>query len=542
MRAPPFWVVSANRVFSVAGPFAFVLISAWCRPLVRTECGGRIVHQEIELKFAISQVVAIELLLGTDLLGARKRQMKQVQFDAIYFDTPRYRLRRLGADFRIKRTEDRYMQTVKLLSTGGGSAGGAVLSREEHQKEVSGFVPDLPAAREALSELSRQLGANDLSPLFSTAGTRALFDVKWRDSRIAVSVDDGRYVGLRGQTRQLPMHELELELLSGKVDSLLDLAERLNDRFDIRQTLFSKADFGYHLVSPAYRLRPVKWKRHGRGVELHTLKAQLGRALSHFLMNDPLLLHDRLSAVHQSRVAIRRARAVLRAHKRQIDYLERKGLNGELKWLQERLGEARDWQVFDTEVLPRLILSPEIAEEIQIHTRRQIRRKLNEAMEHFGSRRARRLILKMQRWTADLEDEPRNDRKARSRTFRKDVENLLAIRRFPPMSRPNDIHAIRILGKKLRYVFEMSPELDTEEMRATHKALKDLQDILGRYNDLAKGLELFASAQSNVVSTRALGALRNAVEKQQEKAYARMKPRYTRLRRLTRKMLAEMDG
>jgi len=499
-------------------------------------------HQEIELKFAVEPAVAMELLLAADLLGARKRKLRQVSFEAVYFDTARYRLRRLGVDFRIKRNDDRLVQTAKFHSASGDQAGGGVLSREEYQTEVAGFEPDLKAAEAAFSGLKRGLRASDLSPLFSTFGTRTVFQVKWLGSEIAVSIDDGVYSALRGRAREMPMHELELELISGELDSLLDLAERLNDSYAIRQTLFSKADFGYHLVSPAHRLRPVKWKRYSQGTELHTLRAQLGRALSHFLINDPLLLHDRLSAIHQSRVAIRRARAVLRAHKRQLDYLERKGLNGELKWLQERLGEARDWQVFDTEVLPRLNLAPDVAAEIRAHTRRQTRRKLAEAMEHYASRRARRLILKLQRWTAGLDESVKADRRARRRTFRKDVQNLLAIRRFPPMSQPNDIHAIRILGKKLRYVFEMSPELDSDEMKAAHKALKDLQDVLGRYNDLAKGLELFSSAQSSVVSTRALNALRSAVEKQQEKTYERMKPRYTRLRRLTRKMLAGMDG
>lgn len=498
-------------------------------------------HQEIELKFAIAPAVAMELLLGADLLGARKRKLRQTSFEAVYFDTPRYRLRRFGVDFRIKRTDRQLVQTVKYPSASGDQAGGGVLSRVENQVEVADFVPDLEAARPALSGLKGGLDAADLSPLFSTFGTRTLFQVKWLGSEIEVSVDDGSYLAMRGRERRMPMQELELELVSGEVDALLDFAERLNDRFPVRQTLFSKSDFGYHLASPAFRLRPVKWKRYSQGAELHTLRAQLGRALSHFLMNDPLVLHDRLGAIHQSRVALRRARAILRAHKRQLDYLERKGLNGELKWLQERLGEARDWQVFDTEILPRLNLPPDVEQEIQAHTRRQTRRKLAEAMEHYGSRRARRLILKMQRWTAGLDESVKSDRKARRRTFRKDVQNLLAIRRFPPMSQSNDIHAIRILGKKLRYVFEMSPELDSDAMKASHRALKDLQDVLGRYNDLAKGLELFSSAQSSVVSTRALNALRSAVEKQQEKTYQRMKPRYTRLRRLTRSMLAEMD-
>lgn len=500
------------------------------------------------MKFAVGPEDAERIRNLTNLFGAKLRRPKDVEFQALYFDTARYRLRRRGIDLRVKQSVDpaepeagHAIQTLKMASELQHGSGG-VLARDEHDTPVSGLALDEAAAEAVLAGIQPPVSVSDLRPVFATVGRRTSHRIKWLGSDIQISVDTGYYESRRGRRRRSPMAEIELELVKGDLVGMLDLAQRMNDAFPIRQTAFTKSDFGYHLTSAAFRLAPAKWKKHAGKVPLPTLKAQLGRTVTHFLINDPLLLNDRLEAIHQSRVAIRRIRAILRAHKSRLDYLERKGLNGELKWLQERLGEARDWQVFMTEVMPRLSLPETAMAEIDAYARSQTRRKLTEAMQHYESRRARRLILVLQRWTAELDDSEKQDRKARRKMFRKDAANFLAIRRLPPLTQPNDIHAVRILAKKLRYVFELSPELDETQVEGFRKALKRMQDAMGRYNDLAKAQELFSAAQSNVVTPSTLTALRKEIENQQEKAFEKLKPRYARFRVLTRRLLAELEA
>lgn len=504
--------------------------------------------QELEIKFAVRPEDAERIRALTSLFGAKLRHPRDVGFEALYFDTARYRLRHRGIDLRIKQSTDaadpdsrRATQTLKVASELQHGSGG-VLARDEYDTPVEGFELDAASAEAMLAGVQPPVSASELRPVFSTVGRRSSHRIKWLGSDIQISVDTGHYESRRGRRRRSPMSEIELELVKGDLVGLLDLAQRLNDAFPVRQTAFTKSDFGYHLTSAAFRLTPVKWKKHAGKVPLPTLKAQLGRSVTHFLINDPLVLNDRLEAIHQSRVAIRRIRAILRAHKSGLDYLERKGLNGELKWLQERLGEARDWQVFITEVMPRLSLPEAAMAEIDAYARAQTRRKLTEAMQHYESRRARRLILVLQRWTAELDDSEKQDRKSRKKTFRKDAVNFMAIRRMPPITQPNDIHAVRILAKKLRYVFELSPELDEENVQGFRKALKRMQDAMGRYNDLAKAQELFSAAQSSAVAPSTLAALRKQIESQQESAFEKLKPRYATFRRLTRKLLADLEA
>ena len=85
-------------------------------------------------------------------------------------------------------------------------------------------------------------------------------------------------------------------------------------------------------------------------------------AVSHY---DPLVRRDEPDAVHQMRVATRRARSALEAFGGIIDREMTRPLRAELKWLAATLGQARDTEVLQARltadlaaVAPALVVGP----------------------------------------------------------------------------------------------------------------------------------------------------------------------------------------
>jgi CHAD domain-containing protein len=80
-----------------------------------------------------------------------------------------------------------------------------------------------------------------------------------------------------------------------------------------------------------------------------------GAAISHY---DPLVRRDEPDAVHQMRVAARRARSALEAFGGIIDRETTRPLCAELKWLAATLGQARDSEVLQARLTADLAAIP----------------------------------------------------------------------------------------------------------------------------------------------------------------------------------------
>lgn len=186
--------------------------------------------------------------------------------------------------------------------------------------------------------------------------------------------------------------------------------------------------------------------------------------------------------VHQLRVAVRRARAVLktvRAHEH---------LQAELKWLGGALGDVRDADV----LLAHLRASAADFDEDERAAVEQLLAGLERRRR--GARRHMLAALRGSRYRALLASlaeaalvaEPTLPKACAPmvsvirKPHRKLVKAADAIGDDPA---DDDLHRLRIRGKRLRYAAEMAAPTAKKKVKALVKATKKVQDILGDHQD-----------------------------------------------------------
>jgi CHAD domain-containing protein len=241
--------------------------------------------------------------------------------------------------------------------------------------------------------------------------------------------------------------------------------------------------------------------------------------------------------LHDFRVAVRRTRSVLS----QLEDLYSQETTGdylrEFNWLGKLTGPARDLDVhllkfaaYRTQLAAKVSENLEPLESLLVRQRDLEHQKLVAALE---GKRYRDLI---DRWQAFLDqppaagDLPRHAatpvRALASRriwkAYRRLIEKGVAITDESP---PEALHRLRIEAKKLRYLLEFFRSLyDTEEIGRLVKALKQVQDNLGDFNDFVvqrAALERIAKQMADERLNRAetlmaMGRLQERLEAGQE--------------------------
>lgn len=435
--------------------------------------------QEVELKFDIGDGGAEAIRHTAILSGARPKSRWQ---DSLYYDTPDGALRRAGFALRVRRSGQRYIQTIKR---GTGPEAGLFV-RQEWESEVPGFAPDLEAVE--ASPLRRRLAAvDDLVPLIRTRVRRTAWQVRHNDAWIEVALDEGSVAG--GKTRA-PLNELELELLNGQPAAIFDLAEAIAAEAPLRLGVLNKLDRGYALaegkLGRAAKAEPVAFDL--PVTEAAAFCAIVQSCLRHFRLNEMVLLERRdVDALHQARVALRRLRAALSLFQPLVRGKEHEHLKDELRWLAGQMGDARNLDV----LIERLG-----DDEVTGGTLGPLRDRAYERVEEaLRAQRTRAAMLRLSTWT-EL------GRWRRRKRAGHDLSGLAADRlehRWRRVARDGEMladldvearHALRIATKKLRYAAEfLAPLLEGSDRAAARdrflSALKTLQERLGDLNDAA---------------------------------------------------------
>ncbi len=206
---------------------------------------------EVETKLNIpnaqlSEVRSLAVLQASQFLGTKL-------LINTYFDTPDLSLSKNKIALRIRQVNGGYIQTLK---TQGKSVEG-IHQRQEWEWQI----PSFELQTHLLSEIDWQ---NEV-PSFNLAALQAIFTTNFErtiwlyedpvaECRIEIALDRGEvsYTSADGRIFKDPLCELELELLSGPVESLLALTN------DIRRALpaltpsdISKAQRGYRLFDQA---------------------------------------------------------------------------------------------------------------------------------------------------------------------------------------------------------------------------------------------------------------------------------------------------
>jgi CHAD domain-containing protein len=217
------------------------------------------------------------------------------------------------------------------------------------------------------------------------------------------------------------------------------------------------------------------------------LRAMLGRQYAEILRHDPgVRLELDAEDVHRLRVAVRRARAVLRAARPVLDPDWSEPLRAELKWLGGSLGPRRDLDVLVVR------LQKQIAELDE--PERTAAEALVESLEHERERAQASAVeeLASERYFQLLDALEAAARGPRVRRAEISLEQLAArefkrlrkvAMRLGPESGDDELHRARILGKRARYAAELAePEVGKSARKVVARA-KAFQDVLGAHQD-----------------------------------------------------------
>jgi inorganic triphosphatase YgiF len=309
---------------------------------------------ETELKLRGDPEALLLLWRTAPLAGDLPAKIKDLE--NVYYDTADLRLRKRGLAFRIRRDGNRFIQTVKT----GDTTSGGVFSRGEWEGEVPSPEPqpelvDDPAIRAALGLLL----PGELKPIFTTRVHREVMELNGTDSLgrlkvIEAAFDRGE---IETESGREALAEIELELREGPPGALFDLALALQDIVPTRVETRSKSARGYDLAAG----RRPPWVR-GETVALDpkmtvddAMAAILAACLQHWGANEAAALDGSdPEGVHQMRVGLRRFRSALAVFGgllpgTQVDWLKSEG-----KWAINLLGPARDWDVFQADLLAPL--------------------------------------------------------------------------------------------------------------------------------------------------------------------------------------------
>jgi len=455
----------------------------------------RCISTEVELKLAAP---------AADVPKLRRALVKMTPVSAgvpsrlisTYYDTPDLALKRQGVSLRVREQSGRFIQTVKTTDPGGAD----ILKRGEWEDELAEAHPD-PDAAQSGEHLPQGI-ADDLQPLFATDVTRTTFAIKpAAATRIEAAIDQGE-IRAAGNGGSEPISEIELELKSGDPVALYDVALQLLDVAAIRIEPRSKSERGYQLGDEGGAAPSVV---HAAPVAIDptmTVEAalqEIGRAcLTHLLHNETAALAMDPEGVHQMRVAIRRIRSAISGFKKLLPAADRRRVSGELAWLVDILGRARNLDVFATELLlpARAKLSREAGiDDLAAALDRERTAAYARVERAIRSQRHAAGMLRLSHWfeargwcdewapRSALLTSPIGDLAPRllDRRWR---ELRKRSKRFGRLMAPQR-HKLRIAAKKLRYTMELLGSLfDRDDMQEFMKRLKRLQDDLGYANDV----------------------------------------------------------
>jgi inorganic triphosphatase YgiF len=473
--------------------------------------------REVELKLEIAERDLARLARHAPLLAlAEGPASRQQLLQSVYYDTPDLALWRKGLVLRVRAAGRRRSVGVK---TRGVVRGGLVV-REEVEGPLAGAALDPrrvsraallasiaePRLRRALEQAA---SGQRLAPRVETRFQRRTLRLRLGAATIELALDQGE---VRAGRSRLPIHELELELLSGHSHALFDLALRLAGDFELRPASLGKAERGFARLlgagPSASRAAPVVL---GPASSLDdTVRSVLGECMRHLTANQ--LAAERSEdpeGVHQMRVGARRLRSALRLFDAWLPVRAAQAFAEELRWLGRELGRARDLDVFALELLGPLARSrPEDAGLAALSAATESAR----AEAHAAVRtalRSQRYVLFVLRLGRSVEGTPlrRGQLAVLHAPARRAIRPLLYLRaehleglaeRLDQLS-ARELHRLRIRTKRLRYAIELvGPLFGEKEAARSARRLAELQDALGHLNDLANAEALLTQLRDRL--------------------------------------------
>lgn len=438
---------------------------------------------EVELKLYCSPE-AIARIEAHPLVSVGIPQGEPKRLDNTYFDTPDLALHRERIALRIRRTPQEQLQTVKCAAK--SSAG--LSSRPEWETPYGGaFDFSAVSSRKVSSFLAEKRDA--LVPVFTTNFERKTWRVDVsKKITLLIMIDQGQ---VSSGDQVMPISEVELELVQGKAEDLLDFAIALATHLPLVPSDVSKAERGYQLFLNR-KSGPQRAGASPLGVKKTADEA------FHLLANQGLAVWqaNQLGAlnspdpefIHQFRVSLRRLNTLFKVFNPVLPDRFQKQWSKRVKALSQITGDVRDLDVMRATIVQPVAQSADP----------QVRSTISAAILALeGEQQAAVANLEQLRYGAPLllfardlqelstEDFPKNlPRFAEKRLaglHRTAVKRLMRTLKSPT---PECAHRFRIALKHLRYGCEFfAPLFDQEEMLRYAKTIANLQDAFGFIND-----------------------------------------------------------
>jgi inorganic triphosphatase YgiF len=416
---------------------------------------------ETELKLALSPSIAESVLALPVLTRNRAGKAKSRRVVTTYFETPENDLARRGLTLRVRRADDKRIQTVKSV---GDSA--VAKSRGEWEWPVKRAKPDLGLLKEApIAHLLAEVSEDRLTPAVVTDVVRTTQNLQLEGDVVEAALDVGSVVA--GKATQ-DIRELEFELRQGTPASLYRLALELNSAVPFDIEVESKAARGFRLKGglPPQASKPSKMLLKSDNSAIEALRTIIEETLGHLLANQSAALAGDPEGVHQVRIGIRRVRSVLRLFSPDLEAHAMRLFEDELRNAGRTIGEARDWDVFCDEILPQVSETAEAQELVGMmkapaEVRRAAAHEACERQLHAPSFRA--LLLGLAAWIESGREERRHlgDKLKRGMLNiggelldRLDDKALKRGRTVDPNAAATELHPLRKSLKKLRYSIE----------------------------------------------------------------------------------------
>lgn len=465
---------------------------------------------EIELKLAVPADELARLAKAPRLaeLVGRSRSARK-RFVTTYFDTPDRRLAQAELALRVRRDGRRRIQTIKTAA----APEIAGLARAEWEREIAGDHPELDDAwlanipdKTVRKLLAKPKVRGRLSPLFTTDFDRRIWRVRYGASDIELALDKGEIAAGKGTA---PIAEVELELKAGDPNDLYSLAREIAGIVPAVVESRSKAERGYALLAKrrtdgvaAVRARPVALDA---GASVADAFMRIGRTCFRHMRANESLVRGKpfVDGVHQLRVALRRLRSALAAFRDVLPEDERKRMSEELRWIAGACGQARDWDVFRTQLLKPLAEhlddDPALA-GVAAAAERMRKRAYAEVSATLASPRLTGALLDVEAWW-EKGDWARGmgtwatlpAAEFAGATLKKLHRKVASLGAQLGDLEESELHELRIRCKKLRYAAEFFrgpfPRKTTE---AYLGALADVQEHLGSLNDAVVAKALLA--------------------------------------------------
>lgn len=463
---------------------------------------------EVEIKLLPRRLADLDVLARRVRFGAfGLRARGTAQLYSVYLDTRGRSLWRHGVALRLRERRGQWEATAKWM----GRVHGALHERPELTVRLRARPPgrrfELPEGP-LLDRLDAIVAGRAIEPILVTEIERRLFDVvrvgrrapSRANSLAELALDRVRLraPGKRGALLD-EYGEVEIELRAGSRADIRELGARFVRELHMAPASGSKFSRGLELRWGAARPpRPSRGAPEATDTVIQAARKVLGTQLVRMREHDPGTRRgEDPEALHQMRVATRRARAALRFFAAGTPERPREWLNQELRWLGVALGEVRDLDVqLETLEVRRdeasgaraRALGTFHAELQHLRARRQ-----TQLREVLRSSRYHRLLVHLEHFVDAVGDDAvpeigqrpvaevgRVQLRAAMERLRKRGRRVARGAREPSAA---DLHALRIRMKRVRYALEFLGELVGKPGRGVVKRLVELQDLLGAHQD-----------------------------------------------------------